>query len=38
VCNLKVIQWEELAGIETVIFDNGMEQPIGGGSVIVHKK
>jgi hypothetical protein len=29
--------WEELDGVETVIYDNGVEQPIGGGSIIVHK-
>jgi hypothetical protein len=30
--------WEEADGVETVIYDNGAEQPIGGGSIIVHTK
>jgi hypothetical protein len=30
--------WEEdLLGNETVIYDNGMDQAIGGGSIVVHK-
>ena len=28
--------WEEVAGVETVIYDNGSAQAIGGGSVIIH--
>jgi len=31
--------WEEdESGNETVIYDNGMDQAIGGGSIVVHKK
>jgi hypothetical protein len=28
--------WEETGGVETVIYDNGVETPIGGGSITVH--
>jgi hypothetical protein len=28
--------WEELAGIETVVYDNGTDQPLSGGSVTIH--
>jgi hypothetical protein len=30
--------WYEDDGQENVVYDNGMEQPIGGGSIIVHTK
>jgi len=30
--------WEEVNGVETVVYDNGVQQPIGGGSIVVHKK
>ena len=31
--------WEEdEEGVETVIYDNGFDQPIGGGSIVVHSK
>lgn len=31
--------WEEDEyGVETVIYDNGTDQPIGGGSIVIHKK
>jgi hypothetical protein len=31
--------WEEDEfGIETVVYDNGMDQPIGGGSIVIHTK
>jgi hypothetical protein len=30
--------WEEYDGSETVIYDNGFEQEIGGGSIVVHTK
>lgn len=30
--------WEEIGGVETVVYDNGMDQPIGGGNIIVHAK
>jgi len=30
--------WEEVDGVETVVYDNGVQQPIGGGSIVVHKK
>jgi hypothetical protein len=26
----------ETGGIETVVYDNGMDQPIGGGSIVAH--
>lgn len=29
--------WKEVDGVENVVHDNGVEQPIGGGSIIVHK-
>ncbi len=28
--------WYEAGGSETVVYDNGMNQPIGGGSIVVH--
>jgi hypothetical protein len=30
--------WQETGGGETVVYDNGMDQPIAGGSIKVHKK
>jgi hypothetical protein len=30
--------WEETAGIETVIYDNGVDQPIESGNIVVHTK
>ncbi len=30
--------WEETDGSESVVYDNGMDQAIGGGNIIVHKK
>jgi hypothetical protein len=31
--------WEEDEyGVETVIYDNGTDRPIGGGSIVIHKK
>jgi len=30
--------WQELGEAEIMIYDNGIEQPISGGSIIVHKK
>lgn len=32
------IYTEDEFGVETVIYDNGMDQPIGGGSIMVHTK
>ena len=29
--------WTEENGVETVIYDNGSHQPIGGGNIVVHK-
>jgi len=29
--------WEEPNGVETVVYDNGVQQPIGGGSIVIHK-
>jgi parallel beta-helix repeat protein len=31
------IWWEETDGTEHVVYDNAMDQPIGGGSIVVHK-
>ena len=28
--------WSELSGVETVIYDNGVNQPLGGGSIAIH--
>jgi hypothetical protein len=30
--------WNEDGGNEIVVYDNGMDQPIGGGSIVVHNK
>ena len=30
--------WEEVNGVESVIYDNGVLQPISGGAIIIHKK
>jgi hypothetical protein len=30
--------WYENGGTEVVVYDNGMDQAIGGGSIVVHKK
>jgi hypothetical protein len=30
--------WTENAGTETVVYDNGVDQPLGGGSIVVHTK
>ena len=36
---LRIKIWEEDAGgVETVVYDNGTNQPIGRGNIIVHKK
>lgn len=29
---------EDDAGVETVVYDNGFDQALGGGSIVVHKK
>jgi hypothetical protein len=29
--------WEEIGDVEMPIYDNGSDQTIGGGSIIVHK-
>ena len=29
--------WYEENGSEVVVYDNGMDQEIGGGSIVVHK-
>ena len=29
---------EDEAGVETVVYDNGMNQAIGGGSIVIHTK
>ena len=29
--------WEETNAGDVVVYDNGMNQPIGGGSIVVHK-
>jgi hypothetical protein len=30
------IWWETAGGVETVVYDNGVDQTIGGGSIVVH--
>lgn len=30
--------WTETGGVETVVYDNGTEQALGGGSIVVHAK
>ncbi|MFQ5713208.1 MAG: SBBP repeat-containing protein [Candidatus Scalinduaceae bacterium] len=30
--------WEEFGGVETDKYDNGTDQPIGGGNIVVHRK
>ena len=30
--------WTEVNDVETVVYDNGSHQPIGGGNIVVHKK
>ncbi len=32
------IWWEEPDGTEHDVYDNGADQPIGGGNIVVHKK
>ena len=32
------IWWEDALRVETVVYDNGVAQPIGGGSIVVHTK
>jgi hypothetical protein len=32
------IWWEDANSIEYVIYDNGVDQEVGGGSIIVHTK
>ena len=29
--------WYEETGSEVIIYDNGVKQPIGGGSILIHK-
>jgi len=30
--------WSEFDGVETDVYDNGFDQPLGGGSVVIHTK
>ena len=30
--------WTEDAGVETVLYDNGSHQAVGGGSIVIHTK
>ena len=30
------IWWEDAAEVEYIVYDNGFNQPIGGGSIVVH--
>jgi len=30
--------WSELGGVETVVYDNGFDQELGGGSIVIHTK
>ena len=35
---IKIWLEDENVGTETVIYDNGNDQPIGGGSIVIHTK
>jgi hypothetical protein len=35
---IKIWEEDEATGAETVIYDNGKDQPIGGGSIVIHTK
>ncbi len=35
---IKIWTEDEATGVETVVYDNGFDQEIGGGSIIVHTK
>jgi predicted outer membrane repeat protein len=35
---IRIWQEDETTGVETDIYDNGYEQPIGGGSIVIHTK
>jgi hypothetical protein len=30
--------WEETGGVEAVVYDNGFDQPVAGGSIVIHTK
>jgi PKD repeat protein len=30
--------WSESAGVETTVYDNGYDQALGGGSIVIHRK
>jgi hypothetical protein len=30
--------WQETSGGDVIVYDNGMSQPIGGGSIKIHQK
>ncbi len=30
--------WSESGGVETVVYDNGFDQALGGGSIVIHRK
>jgi hypothetical protein len=35
---IRIWQEDEATGVETDIYDNGFDQPIGGGSIVIHAK
>ncbi|MBA7530031.1 hypothetical protein ES705_22234 [subsurface metagenome] len=35
---IRIWEEDEISGIETDVYDNGMNQPIGGGSIKIHTK
>jgi len=36
--SIRIWQEDEATGVETDIYDNGFDQPIGGGSIVIHTK
>jgi hypothetical protein len=34
---LRIRIWLEAGGVETDVYDNGTEQAIGGGTIVIHK-
>ena len=35
---IRIWEEDEISGIETDVYDNGFDQEIGGGSIVVHVK
>jgi len=36
--SIRIWQEDDATGVETDIYDNGFDQPIGGGSIVIHTK